>query len=268
MAMTRPISVCMLAVNEADRIAAALESARACPWCDELLVFDSGSTDDTVSVAERIADRVEHHDWVDFSTNRRKLVEAARNDWVMVLDADEAISPGLAAEIGRLDDGDLDRHPVFTMPRHNYLFGRHVRAWDPDRVDRLFDRTRVTWPSRSVHDYRKPTEGAIGHLSNPILHNRDWDCWLDYFDGDRYQKRTDALAQEMADAGRSVGFFGLALRPLAAFLKFYILRRGFLDGAFGLLIAQKAAFSAQLKYARLWHLRRKGGDGPRDGADR
>jgi glycosyltransferase involved in cell wall biosynthesis len=246
-------TICILACNEEKKIAHALASARACSWCDELLVFDSGSTDATVLIAGHHNARIEHHPWVNFTTNRRKIVDAAKNDWVFVLDADEEISPELAARIGQLDDATLKAHPIITMPRRNYLLGRHVRAWDPDRVDRLFDRRRVTWPERAIHDFRKPTEGTVLELDEPLLHNRHADEWGDYFDGDRYAVRADALAKEMYDAGKRVGFLGLWLRPKAAFWKFFLFKGGFLDGAFGLLIAQKAAFSVQLKYARLWH---------------
>lgn len=260
--MPPKVSVCILAVNEAEKIRHALLSARACPWVDEIVVFDSGSSDATVSVARELADRVEFHPWVDFSTNRRMIVEAAKNDWVFVLDADEEISPELSKTVGALPEHAFAAHAIVTMPRRNYLLGRHVRAWDPDRVDRLFDRRRVTWPARSVHDFRKPTEGTALQLHHPILHNRHSDHWGDYFDGPRYEKRTDALAREMYDAGRRVGLLGLWLRPWGAFIKFFVFKAGFLDGAFGLLVAQKAAFSVQLKYARLWHLQ-KTGAGPR-----
>ncbi len=255
--MPPKISVCILAVNEEKKIGYALESSRSCPWVDEIIVFDSGSTDGTAEMARRHADRVEHHPWVDFSTNRRKIVEAARNDWVLVLDADEEISPELAAEIGGLPESAFHGHPVMTMPRRNYLLGRHVRAWDPDRIDRLFDRRRVVWPVRSVHDFREPTAGTRMKLRYPILHNRHSDDWGDYFEGSRYQKRTEALAHEMFEAGKRIGFLGLWLRPWITFCKFYFLKRGFLDGALGLIVAQKSAFSVQLKYARLWHLQQQ-----------
>ena len=255
--MPPPVSVCILAKDEARKIGHALDSARACSWVTEIVVFDSGSTDATVEIARRYTDRVEFQPWVDFSTNRRKIVQAARNDWVFVLDADEEISPELSAEISGLPDDRFRAHPIMTMPRKNYLLGRHVRAWDPDRIDRLFDRRRVTWPARSVHDFREPTEGTPLALGRPILHNRHVDDWHDYFDGLRYAHRTEALAREMYEAGKRVGYLGLCLRPCAAFLKFYLLKGGWRDGAFGLLVAQKAALSVQLKYARLWHLQRQ-----------
>lgn len=255
--MPPQISICILACNEQTKIAHALESAKACSWAAEIVVFDSGSTDDTVAVARRYTSRVEFHPWVDFTTNRRKIVDSASHDWVFILDADEEISPELAAEIDRLDESAMRDHPVFDLPRKNFLLGRHVRAWDPDRVDRLFDRRKVRWPHRAIHDHPEPVEGSVGHLAGSLLHNRHADEWGDYFDGERYAKRADALARELLTAGRRARGIDLWLRPWVAFWKIYLLKGAFRDGAFGVLIAQKAAFSAQLKYARLWHLQQQ-----------
>jgi len=248
------ISICVLAMNEADKIACALESARGRAWCDEILIFDSGSTDDTVEIAQRFTDRIERHPWVNFSENRRQLVAAARNPWVFILDADEEITDELAHEIETLPDEQFTRHAMFVMPRRNYLLGRYVRAWGPDRVARLIDRTRVRWPERLVHDRPEPVKGTVVKLRHPLLHKRMAYDWGDYFDGRRYQQRTEALAREMYQRGRRVGYVGLLLRPIGAFFKFYVLKGGFLDGAFGLLVAQKTAVSVQLKYARLWEM--------------
>jgi (heptosyl)LPS beta-1,4-glucosyltransferase len=188
---------------------------------------------------------------------------------VFILDADEQITPELAEQIGRLDEAALGQHPIVTMPRRNYLLGRYVRAWSPDRQTRLIDRRRVHWPDRAVHDSRVPTEGRPLHLSAPLLHNAQTDDWSDYFDGPRYARRTEAIAREMHRRGRRVGFLGMLLRPWAAFVKFFLLKRGFLDGTHGLLIAQKAAVSTQLKYARLWHLQQQGdtAEDPAPGAE-
>jgi len=259
--MAPPITIAVATDDKISTIADALNSARACPWCDELLVFDSGSTDGSADVAKELADRVEFHEWTTYADSKRRMCEAARNDWVFILDADEQITPELAAEIDALPDNAFPDHPVMTMPRKNYLLGRHVKAWDPDRQNRLFDRTRVAWPDRSIHDERKPTEGSERALSSAILHNSTVNDWHGYFDGPRYADRIDKMAREMYDAGKRVGFVGLWLRPPLALFKYFILKGGFTQGAFGLVIAQKAAVFTQLKYARLWHLQQTEGRG-------
>jgi glycosyltransferase involved in cell wall biosynthesis len=258
--MIPKISICIAARDEEAKIESALESARACKragWCDEVLVFDSGSTDRTVQIARRLADRVEFHEWENYAASKRRMTQAARNEWVFILDADERMTEELIAEIGALKEEDFARHPVMSMRRRNHVLGRAVRAWDPDWQNRLIDRRRVHWPERAVHDERKATQGTELRLRGRLLHNADIDQWTDYFDGERYQKRTELLAAELLKRGKRVGWLGLLLRPAGAFVKFYVFKGGFLDGAFGVMIAQKAAFSVQLKYARLWHLQRE-----------
>jgi (heptosyl)LPS beta-1,4-glucosyltransferase len=254
------ITICIAARDEEAKIGKALESARACSWCDELLVMDTGSSDRTVAIATEWADRVEHHQWVNYSASKKQMTEMATNDWVFILDADEQISPSLAQEIANLDPKMFEGCSLITMPRENFLLGRYVRSWSPDRQNRLFDRRRIHWPQRALHDMRERASGDGHALRSPILHNCDSEDWADYFNGERYASRTEALAQEMYTQGRRVGLFTLWLRPWFAFVKHYVLKRGFLDGAFGLLIAQKAATSTQLKYARLLHLQMQSQD--------
>ncbi len=251
---TPGITVCVLARNEAGKIEHALASVAKAPWCVELLVYDSGSTDDTVAIAKRFTDRVEHHDWIDYTHNKKLICDAAKTDWVMILDADEELSPALVKAIGDISDEAFAAASGFTMPRRNFLFGRHVLAWDPDRVDRLFNRQKVRWLQRSVHDRREPIEGQFEKLKAPLLHRPSVDDWGDFYDGERFQKRTEALPRELFNNGKHARPSDLWLRPALTFLKFFVLKRGFLQGTFGLLVARKAGMSVGLKYARLWYL--------------
>ncbi|MDX1565125.1 MAG: glycosyltransferase family 2 protein [Phycisphaeraceae bacterium] len=267
--MPPPITICITAFYEELKIRRALESAKACSWCSELLVFDSGSTDRTVEICREYTDRVEFHEWIDYSTSKRNMTEAASNDWVFILDADEEISPELAEEIGGLSESTFQNHPVMTMPRKNWLLGEYVGCWYPDRQNRLIDRRRVEWPFRAVHDFRVPTEGTTLDLKHPLFHNREVDDWSDYFDGRRFENRAIGIAQEMYDRGQRVGFWNMAFRPLFAMIKYYVFKGGFLQGAFGLMVAQQCTLGVQLKYARLWYLqqleaqgRSVDGDGP------
>lgn len=256
--MPPKISVCLVVQNEQDCLEHALLSARACPWCDEILVFDSGSTDGTLKIARRLADRVEQHPWQGFKANKLALTESARNKWVFILDADEEISPELANEIAALPDSDFSDNSIITMPRKNHMLGRHIKVWDPDRVDRLFDRTRVVWGEHAYHDTRLPEGGGIKALSFPILHHRHRMDWATFFDGPLLERRSDTLARELIRQGERSSVWAMWVHPMGAFLKFYFLRGGFLQGSFGLLVAQKAMMAAVLKYARLWYLQEYG----------
>lgn len=228
-------------------------------------MLDSGSTDGSRAIAEELADRVEDHQWTNYSASKKHMAERATHPWVFILDADEQITEELAAEIAALTEAEFQKHPIFSMPRRNFLMGRHVKAWDPDRQDRLIDRDRVTWPDKAVHDERRPTEGTVRQLRGHLLHNAGVDEFTDYFEGERYASRTDAIAKQMYRKGRRATWLTLMCRPPLDFLKYYLLKGGIFQGSFGILIAQKAAFSTQLKYARLWHLQQqKDVDGKKD----
>ncbi|MFO7907094.1 MAG: glycosyltransferase family 2 protein [Planctomycetota bacterium] len=255
--MTPPISLCIANWNKAGKIEATLRSIQDCAWCRELLVFDSGSTDGSDQTARDFGARVEYHDWIDYTTSKRNMVEAATHDWVFILDADEEISTPLREEVANLDETRFSSHPLMWVPRRNYLLGRHVRAWDPDYQPRLFDRTRVTWRQATLHDGRRASEGTETRLAGHLLHNRMSNDFHDYFDGPRFDNRIESTARELFQRGKRTHGVELALRPAFAFFKFYLLKRGFTQGSFGLLVAQKAALSVQLKYARLWHLQQQ-----------
>ncbi len=140
------------------------------------------------------------------------------------------------------------------VPRKNYVLGRYVRGWWPDRLTRIFHRGRVTWDDEVLHDTRKASDPSrVLALSGWIEHKRHSDAgFSDYFSGQRMDERLLMVARQMHGRGKRARVWDLVFRPWLAFLKFYVLKRGFLDGAFGLLIAQKAAVSTQLKYAALW----------------
>jgi hypothetical protein len=136
------------------------------------------------------------------------------------------------------------------------VLGRAVRAWWPDWQSRLIHRQRVTWPEESLHEARVPSSpDRVMRLSGHLEHKRVGPAeFSDYFSGKRLDARLMMVAREMHARGKRVGWLGMWLRPWLAFWKFFLFKRGFLDGSFGLLIAQKAYVSTQLKYAALWSL--------------
>ena len=245
------VSVLICCANAASTLPAALASAA---WADEVVVVDSGSTDATAAIAQAGADRYVAEPWRGYAGQKVFGIELTRNDWVFILDGDEEFSSALAAEVQALTDAELDGLDLFWVPRLNYVMGRPVRAWSPDRLSRLMHRRRVTWGDEALHDTRTPTHPSrVRRLKGHLLHKRlGSPGFADYFSGVRLDERLLPVAREMHGRGKRVGFLGLLLRPLGAFFKFYVVKRGFLDGAFGLLIAQKALVSTQLKYAALW----------------
>jgi len=251
-----PISVVICCSNVADTLEAACRSVQ---WADELVVVDSGSTDATGRIARQYADQYKIEPWRGYDRQKQFATELCRNDWVLVLDGDESVSAELANEIQALDESLFERCDVLYMRRRNYVMGRPVRAWWPDWQSRLIHRKRVQWPSEVLHEARLPADRSRvsrlkGHLDHKKISSGGFE---DYFSGHRHDERLIKMGRQMYLQGRRVGWFGLAFRPMLAFVKFYFFKLGMLDGCFGLLIAQKAAVSTQLKYAALWAIQKE-----------
>lgn len=248
------ISGCVICHQEQDRIA---DCVRSLSFCDEVVVVDSGSTDATVQVAAALGARVVTN--APFPGHRQQkqfAVEAARHDWVFCLDADERATPALQQRVRALAAAGLSG-AAYEMPRRNWYLGRIVRAglfW-PDRKIRLFDRRAARWGGTNPHDRVDVAAGGeVTRLQEPIEH-------LSYRDFRHHLRTIDSFtaiaARALAADGRRVNPFDLLVRPPAVFVKSLLLKRGFLDGWRGLLIAAMAAWTDWLKYWRLLRLPRE-----------
>lgn len=245
------VSVLICCANMGQTLEAA---CRSVDWADELVIVDSGSRDNTAEVAQQYASRYVTEPWRGYTEQLSYGTTLCRNDWVLVLDGDEECSPELGREILNLTDDELARFDVLRINRRNYLFGRHVRAWDPDQQTRLLHRQRCRWRDEVLHYAAVPSDPArVRDLQGTIEHKRTSMAGFDdYFSGRRMDARLTMVAEEMHRHGKRAGWLQLMSRPLFAFIKFYFLKHGYRDGLFGFLIAQKAAVSVQLKYAALW----------------
>ena len=245
------ISIAICCANAGDTLEAACRSAR---WADELVIVDSGSTDDTAQIAQHHADRYTVEPWRGYTDQKKFAADLCRNDWVFVLDGDETIPSGLAQELAGLSERDLERFDVLLVRRRNYVMSKAVRAWWPDWQSRLIHRHRCHWPDEALHEARLASDPSRqGRLNGWIEHKRHSQAgFRDYFSGQRMDERLLMVARQMHDRGKRCRSWDLIIRPWVAFWKFYLIKRGFVDGAFGLLMAQKAAVSTQLKYAALW----------------
>lgn len=236
-----------------DTLPAACESVA---WCDELVIVDSGSTDGTAELARERADVFRHEPWRGYDKQKAFANTLASHDWVLMLDADEACTPELAEELRELSDAELERYDVLHVRRRNYLLGRPVRAWDPDWQSRVVHRERVRHADEALHDARLPSSPERQRrLRGRILHkHRSHAGFEDYFGGQRLDARLPLVALQMYERGKRARWWDLALRPWLTLLKLLLLKGGWRDGTFGLLIAQKTAVTTQLKYAALWTL--------------
>ena len=251
------LSIVICCVNCEDSIENACRSA---DWADELIVVDSGSDDATAEIARRYADRYVLEPWRGHTGQKQFAAELCRNDWVFFLDGDEECAPELARALTDMSDRRLEGLDLLLVPRRNYIMGRYVRPWWPDYLTRIFHRGRCTWDDQVLHDTRAPSHPSrVLKLRGWIIHKRHSAAgFQDYFSGRRLDERLLETARQMQKRGKRCSFLDLLCRPALAFLKFYLLKQGFRDGSFGLLIAQKAAVSTQLKYAALWAVEREG----------
>jgi len=238
------ITATIITLNEERNIARAIESLRC---CDEILIVDSGSTDRTVELAQNLGVRVIEAGWRGYAAQKNWAAEQAANDWILSLDADEALSEALEAEIWRLKKSG-PRHDGYTMPRLARYLGRWIlhAGWYPDRKIRLYDRRKAKWVGEFVHE-SVHVKGRVGHLESNILHFTCDSLSEHLRTLDRY---TTLAAQEIASRKIKIPLYRLILDPAWTFLKSYFLQRGFLDGLEGLTIAYMAAFYTFLKYSK------------------
>lgn len=243
---SRPgLSACILARDEADRIGSCLLSVG---FCDEVLVVDSGSTDATRELAAAAGARVVEREWLGFRAQREFAIREAANDWILFVDADERVSPGLRAEVTALREAGFPGHQGWRFPRLSNYLGTWVRyGWYPDLQLRLFDRRHAELGGHDPHP-KVVCGGPVGRLKGDLLHHpyRSFDEHLRTIDG-----YTTTMAEGLLARGRRAGAWELVVRPAMRFFRFYFLRRGFLLGWKGLLLAYLAAHYVRLKYAKL-----------------
>jgi glycosyltransferase involved in cell wall biosynthesis len=246
------ISATVITFNEEGNIAAALESLA---WADEIIVIDSESTDCTVEIARRFTDRIYVRAWPGYSAQKNFAAEQASFDWVFSLDADERVSGELAAELQKLKQGPERAVAAFEMPRLTFYLGRWIKhsGWYPDHKVRLYNRKSASFVGEFVHESVK-VNGRTERLSGDILHYTVRNASDHHQRIDRY---TTLAARELYQRGRRATPLSLLISPASAFLRSYILKRGFLDGAQGVAIACFAAHYVFLKNLKLWEMNLK-----------
>ncbi len=253
--MTR-VSVIVITRDEARNVGGALDSVR---WADDIVVVDSGSTDDTVAIARRHTDRVVTHDWPGFGAQKNFAAGLAAHDWVFSLDADERVTPALAREIRALLAAGPTRQG-YRIPRVTRYLGRWIRStdWYPDRQLRLYDRRTGRWNDRRVHE-SVAVDGAVGRLEAEIEHRPYRDIADHLRTIDRY---STLAADQMGAEGRRVRWMELVARPPLAFLRNYLVRLGIREGAPGLIVSILNSYYVFLKHAKRWEQQRASGTDP------
>jgi glycosyltransferase involved in cell wall biosynthesis len=245
MAGPLPLSLCVITRDAAGELADCLASAR---FAGEVVVVDSGSRDDTVEIARRFGARVIERDFDGFGAQKQFAVLQAANDWVLCLDADERVSAELASSI-ESTIAQPRAAAAYAMARRNRFLGRWLAHGEgyPDWNVRLFDRRRARWTDDPVHEH-VVCDGGVLRLSGDLLHQSAESLDMYVAKQNRY---TTLQARAMHARGERASAARLVLSPLARFLRFYVVRLGFLDGVAGLVHIAIGAFASFLKYAKL-----------------
>jgi glycosyltransferase involved in cell wall biosynthesis len=244
MSGTLPLSLCVITRDAAAMLADCLASAA---FAGEVVVVDSGSRDDTVEIARRSGARVIERDWPGFGAQKAFAVAAATNDWVLCLDADERLTPELAAAIAAAVAAPSAG--AYAMARRNRFLGRWLAHGEgyPDWNVRLFDRRRAHWSADPVHE-NVVADGPVARLSGDLLHAsaESLDAYIA-----KQNRYTTLQAEAMHARGERASAVRLVVSPLARFVRFYVLRLGFLDGVAGFVHIAIGAFASFAKYAKL-----------------
>ncbi len=245
-----PLSLVVITLNEESKIERCLKSV---PFASELVVVDSFSQDKTVEVAQKCGARVVQEKWRGFGPQKAFATEIATHDWVLSLDADEALSPELAQEIYE-KFSRLNPQAGYRLPRLSYHLGRWIRhgGWYPDYQMRLFNKKHSQWNTEPLHE--KVVVQKVETLKNNLLH------WV--FSGISDQVKTNDRystlgAEQVIKSGKKFSYAKLLLKPFSKFVETYFWKLGFLDGLPGFIISIGAAYSMFLRWAKIWEMTRK-----------
>jgi glycosyltransferase involved in cell wall biosynthesis len=238
------ISATIVTLNEERNIARAVASLGC---ADEIVVVDSGSSDQTRSIAAGLGACVIEESWRGYAGQKNYAAARAAHDWILSLDADESVTEALGKEILEVKKNG-PRFDGYTFPRLAHYLGRWIRhsGWYPDRKVRLYHRGRAQWVGEYVHESVR-VNGTVGELQGDLLHFTCDSLTQHLRTLDRY---TTLAAQEVRARGEEVTFRRLSIDPAWTFVRTYVMQRGFLDGPEGLAIAWMAALYTFLKYAK------------------
>jgi glycosyltransferase involved in cell wall biosynthesis len=224
-------------------------------WVDEIVVVDSGSTDDTVAVCRELGASVhETADWPGYGPQKNRALALAGGEWIVSLDADEWMSPALREEIGRAIAAP-DAKAAYAIPRRSSFCGRFMRhsGWWPDYVTRLYRRGAARFSDDRVHE-RLIVDGATGRLREPILHEAitDLDQMLT-----KMNQYSSVSARMRHEEGRRGSLASALAHGGWTFFRTYVLRLGFLDGREGFMLAVANAEGSYYRYLKLMMLARE-----------
>jgi glycosyltransferase involved in cell wall biosynthesis len=248
--MKLPVSLMIITLNEEHNIERCIGSV---PWASEVLVIDSGSTDKTLEIAEKMGAKVLSHAWQGFGPQKKWGTARCQFDWILSLDADEALSPMLAEEISRRFTS-LDPETGYEMKRLSFHLGKwiHHGGWFPDPQLRLYNRKHIDWPETLVHE-RIEAHRKV-RLEENILHYVFKSLSHQVQTNNRY---STLLAEKDFASEKRFSLLRLLHKPIGKFLESYFFKAGWKDGLPGFIIAVGASYSIFLRQAKIWEIEKK-----------
>lgn len=239
-----PLSVVVIALNEELHIERLLKSVG---WAQEIVIYDSGSTDQTIALAEKLGAKVIRGPWLGFGPSKKKATSFASFDWVLSLDADEEVSEKLKQELFQKWNS-LDPQTAYQLPRLSKYLNCWIRhgGWYPDLQTRLFNRQFSNWNEAEIHEQvvcsqKEKFQNCFHHY---VFKNIEHHIQTN----NRY---SSLLAEQMYKKGQKFSWFHWLTKPSVKFFECYFLKLGFLDGWVGYFIAKGAAYSVFLKWSKL-----------------
>jgi glycosyltransferase involved in cell wall biosynthesis len=246
------LSAIIITRNEATNIGECLDSVA---FCDERIVVDCGSQDRTLLIAREKGARVAFHEWKGFGAQKSYALSLAQGQWVFSIDADERVTPALAAAIrAAIEKGEADGYEGYEILRWTTFCGQVMSRppWNQDYILRLFRRDRARFSDDLVHE-RIICDGKVARIREPLLHHsvRKLEDALRRMDG-----YSTLSAQQIVASGRKISFASGLARGSFAFFRAYVLQLGFLNGAIGFLQAVAIAEGTYYRYMKAWLERR------------
>jgi glycosyltransferase involved in cell wall biosynthesis len=242
------LSVILITYNAAQDLARCLESVK---WADEIIVWDSGSTDETLTIARRYTEQIFSSDWPGFGTQKNRVRQRAQGDWILSIDADEALSPGLIKEIRQsLATNRLRMEYVYAIPRQSFFCGQRIRYgdWGKDSVVRLFPNDpSIQFTSVPVH------ETLTGYTQVKYLHHPMFHYTVKTLEQmiDKVNRYSSLGAQSAYQQGKKSSFSKAMGRGFWRFFRGYVFRLGMFDGKAGFILAVFNAFEVFCRYLKL-----------------
>ena len=246
------VSAFIVCCNEERQIRRCLESLT---WCDEIVIVDSGSTDKTLDICREFPTKISYRAWSGYVEQKRHALSLCSGTWFLNHDADEEVSPDLAAELQRIaqcETPDTARHNGYYLNRVIFFLNRWWRkgGWYPEYRLRFCRREATTWGGEDPHE-KASVSGTTAKCSGELFHY----SFTDLTDYVRRLNTLSANAATMQRKGVRFSLSHLALRPIARFFKFYLFKRGFREGLAGFVVALIESYGVFLKYAKLWEVR-------------